>query len=180
MKKLKEHPILGVVWEFGKIVVFAVVFALIFTQFVVVNATVPSGSMEMTIRTDDRIIAFRLAYLFSSPSRYDIIVFRAPDDENILNIKRVIGLSGETVEIRDGLVYINGSEEPLRSDFVHGAIFGDHGPYVVPEGHFFVLGDYRSISSDSRYWENTFVSRQQILGRAIFRYFPGIKGLMNT
>jgi len=164
-----------------KTILIAVIFALLFNRFVIVNARVPSGSMEGTIRTNDRIVANRLSYLFSDPERFDIIVFPSPDDPETLNVKRVIGLSGETLNIIDGRVYINHSPNPLRDDFVQGAISGNFGPFEVPEGHFFVLGDHREDSLDSRRWQTTpFISEGDILGRVVFRYFPGFRMLRNT
>ena len=163
-----------------KTILFAVVFAVIVTRFVIVNASVPTGSMEGTIRVNDRIVAFRLSYTFSDPQTFDIIVFEGPDDATTLYVKRIVGLPGDVVEIIGGRVHINGSAEPLRDDFVRGEPAGYHGPYTVPEGHFFVLGDNRNNSADSRHWNNTFVSRESILGRVIFRYFPGFRNLANT
>jgi len=165
----------------GKTILFAVVFALLFNRFIIVNARVPSGSMEGTIRTNDRIIANRLSYIFADPSRFDIVVFPSPDRPDQLNVKRVIGLPGDTVNIINGQVFINGDELPLRDDFVQGAIEGDFGPVDVPDGHFFVLGDHREDSLDSRRWQTTpFVCGDDILGRVVFRYFPGFRNLRNT
>jgi len=164
----------------AKTILFAVVFALLINNFVIVNASVPTGSMEGTIRVNDRIVAFRLSYLFSTPERFDIVVFRGPDDSSILYVKRIVGLPGDEINIRDGRVFVNNSHEPLRYDFVQGTVMGNHGPYFVPEGHYFVLGDNRGNSVDSRHWGNTFVDRDQILGRVILRYFPGFQNLTNT
>ena len=167
-------------WGWGKTILFAIIFAVVINNFVIVNASVPTGSMENTIRVNDRIVAFRLSYLFSSPNPYDIIVFRGPDDDSILYVKRVIGLPGQEVRIIDGRVFIDGSEQAQRDDFVRGAFFGNFGPYLVPEGHYFVLGDYRENSVDSRRWHNTFVPSDHILGRVVFRYFPGFQVLSNA
>jgi len=168
------------VMSWGKTILFALAFTLAFNRLIIVNATVPTGSMESTIRPNDRIIAFRLSYAFSPPARYDIVVFPSPDDPSTLNVKRVIGLPGETVNIIDGLVFINDSTSPLRDDFVYGNIVGNFGPFVVPYDHLFVLGDFRTNSIDSRSWENTFVSEGSVLGRVVFRYFPGFRILRNT
>ncbi|MCL2462144.1 MAG: signal peptidase I, partial [Defluviitaleaceae bacterium] len=89
-----------------KTILFAVILAVFINQVVIVNATVPTGSMEDTIMPNSRIVAFRLDYLFTTPKRFDIVVFRYPDDRTQLFVKRVIGLPGETVSIRDGEVYI--------------------------------------------------------------------------
>ncbi|MCL2373417.1 MAG: signal peptidase I, partial [Defluviitaleaceae bacterium] len=146
--------------------------------FVIVNAVVPTGSMQGTIRENDRVIAFRLSYMFSQPQRFDIIVFRRPDSA-YLYVKRIIGMPGETVNMQDGRVYINDAVTPLRDGFVHGEITGNYGPFHIPEGYYFVLGDYRTNSGDSRWWA-THVSAESIQGRVIFRYFPGFKNLTNT
>ncbi len=154
---------------------FAIIFALIINNVILVNAHIPTGSMENTIMTKDRVVAFRLSYLFNSPERNDIVVFKFPDDEKVLFVKRIIGVPGDTVEIISGKVYINGSTEPLDDSFVKEPPLGDFGPYVVPEGHYFMMGDNRNNSRDSRFWTNTYCSEDKILGKVIFRYFPSIK-----
>ena len=84
-------------------------------------------------------------------------------------------MPGETVEIKDGKVYINGSEKPLKDSFTPETPVGDYGPYTVPENSYFVLGDNRNYSRDSRFWNNPYVAEDKILGKAVLRYFPGIK-----
>jgi len=164
----------------AKTVVFAVLFALAINNFVIVNALVPTGSMEGTIRGNDRVVAFRLSYLFGEPQRYDIIVFRGPDD-GTLYVKRIIGMPGETISVVGGQVYVNGASAHIRSDFVqvgpHGYMGPGFMPQVIPQGHFFVLGDNRGNSIDSRHWVNPFVAEGRILGRVVFRYFPGFENL---
>jgi signal peptidase I len=158
-----------------KTIVSAVIVAWVITTFLIVNANVPTGSMETTIMPNDRIIANRLQYKLSNPKRFDIVVFKYPDDESVLYIKRVIGLPGETITIRDGKVYVDDSEEPLDDSFIKEEMLGSWGPYTVPEGCYFMLGDNRNNSKDSRYWNKTFVEKDKILGKAIFRYFPSPK-----
>ena len=108
-----------------------------------------------------------ISHQTKDPERFDIIIFKFPDDESQLFIKRLIGLPGETVEIRDGKVYINGSDEPLDDSFVPEVPTGNYGPYTVPEDSYFMLGDNREYSRDSRFWKNTFVSFDEIVGKAI-------------
>ncbi|MCR5734568.1 MAG: signal peptidase I [Lachnospiraceae bacterium] len=153
----------------------AVVLAVVLNTFILVNAVIPSASMESTIMTGDRILGNRLAYLKSDPERGDIVIFKFPDDEKQLFIKRVIGLPGDTLEMKDGKIYINGSDTPLDEPYVKVTPIGDYGPVKVPEGAYFVMGDNRNNSADSRYWVNTFVYKEKILGKAFFRYFrrPG-------
>lgn len=162
-------------WEYIKMIIFVVVVVLIVNNFLLINARVPSESMEKTIMTGDRFFGNRLAYLFDDPERFDIVVFKYPDDESQLFVKRVIGLPGETVEIKDGKVYINGSETPLDDSFTPETPTGDYDPYVVPEGSYFMLGDNRNHSGDSRFWKQPYVEKEKIVGKAIFRYFPGVK-----
>lgn len=152
------------------LVVLVVVFLI--KNFVLINAVIPSGSMENTIMTGDRVFGNRLAYRFGDPERGDIAIFRYPDDESELYIKRVMGLPGDTIEIKDGLLYLNNSEEPLAEPYLKEIPEGDFGPYQVPEGCYFMLGDNRNKSNDSRMWENTYVTRENVLAKAVFRYYP--------
>lgn len=180
MEENKKKMILQEALEYLKAIVITVVIVLLINNFVLINALVPSESMEKTIMTGDRIFGFRLAYKFNDPERFDIIIFRYPDDPSKLYIKRLIGLPGETVEIREGKVYIDGADTPLDDSFCpEEPAQLDFGPYEVPEDGYFMMGDNRNHSEDSRYWENTYVDRDQIIGKAIVRYFPSIKKLFD-
>jgi signal peptidase I len=183
-KQFIKSELLEEALSWAKMIVFAVVFALIVNNFVIVNASVPTGSMKNTIMEHDRIVAFRLSYgfwkfTFSEPKRYDIVVFRYPDNESILYVKRIVGLPGDRIEIKNGKVYRNGSGIPLNDHFIRSAAEGDYGPYTVPEGHYFMLGDNREDSQDSRFWINKYVSKEKILGKVVCRYYPGFKLLYN-
>ncbi|MFR5701061.1 MAG: signal peptidase I [Eubacterium ramulus] len=177
---------------FSWVRMFAIVIVVVFvlTQFIIINAKIPSGSMENTIMTHDRLIGFRFAYWFEEPQRGDIILFEYPVDETQIYIKRVIGLPGETVEIRDGHIYIDGSEKPLKEDYLKETWIWENDGYTfeVPEGCYFVLGDNRNDSEDGRLWANeaikeglastpeeakqySFVRKDQIKGKAIFKYY---------
>ena len=174
-----------------EVIVIAIVLALFLTRFVIVNATVPTGSMENTIMPGDRLLGLRLTYLFSDPQRGDIVVFRYPLDESVNYIKRIIGLPGETVEIRDAKIYIDGSQTPLEEDYLEEewVVKADGFTFEIPEDCYLMLGDNRNNSADSRYWadealeqglastqeeamEYSFVHRDQILGKAYVRYWP--------
>ncbi|MFA6846785.1 MAG: signal peptidase I [Lachnospiraceae bacterium] len=156
----------------GLIIACAFVAVWLLDTFIIINAVVPSGSMENTIPSGARVIGSRLSYNDSTPERYDIVVFHYPDDEKQLFVKRVIGLPGETVTIIDGKVYINDETEPLDDSFIAEPMEGSFGPYVVPEGCYFMMGDNRNNSLDSRYWVNTFVAEDKILGKALFVWYP--------
>lgn len=143
--------------------------------FVIMKAEIPSGSMENTLQIGDRVLGFRLAYQFSDPERGDIVMFDFPDDESKIYIKRIIGLPGELVEIIEGKVYINGAEEPLEEDYLKELPSGTFGKFWVPEGHYFMLGDNRNNSWDSRKWDNQYVAREKIKCKVWFRYKPKFK-----
>ena len=161
------------VLEWVVVILVSAVLAFLLSKFVIVNAKIPSASMEPTIMTGDRLIGNRLAYINSDPQRGDIVIFLYPDNESEYFIKRVIGLPGETVMIRDGKVYIDDASAPLdESAYLRTTPLGDFGPYEVPEGAYFMMGDNRNNSMDSRYWNQKFVYKDKILGRAWVRYFP--------
>ncbi len=162
-----------------KVIVFAVVFAFFINNFVIVNAKIPTGSMEKTIMTGDRVVAFRLSYVFSEPERGDIVVFPYPDDESVLYVKRIIGMPGETVTIKNGQVYINDSSEPMDNSFTNGVTVWERESITVPEGEYFMLGDNRTNSKDSRAWKTPFVKKEKLLGKVVFKYFNKFELLYN-
>ena len=183
-------------WVRMFVIVIAVVFVL--TQFVIINVRVPSGSMENTIMTKDRLIGFRFSYWVDEPQRGDIILFSYPVDEKQTYIKRVIGLPGEIVEIRDGKIYIDGSSEPLEEDYLKETWTWENDGYMfkVPEGCYFVLGDNRNDSEDGRFWAQialnegkastpeeaepySYVKKDEIKGKAIFKYYSKFAILTN-
>ena len=146
-------------------------------QYVLMKAVIPSGSMENTLQIDDRIFGLRIAYLFSKPERGDVVMFDYPDNESTLYVKRIIGLPGETIEIIEGKVYI--WEDDIGEDlmlieepYLKETPIGSYGPYTVPEGCYFMMGDNRNSSWDSRKWENKFVAKEKIRCKAWFRYSP--------
>ncbi len=176
MKKIEwNQAVLKEVKEYIHMIVFVVIVVFVVNNVVLINAKIPSESMEETIMTNDRIFGFRLAYKFDQPKRYDVIIFKYPDNPSELFIKRIIGLPGETVAMREGKVYINDSEKPLDDSFCPEDPLGDFGPYTVPEDSYFMLGDNRNYSKDSRFWNNKYVSEDLIVGKALIRYFPSIK-----
>lgn len=152
----------------------AILIAMAINRFVIYKVSSPTGSMENTFLIGEKVETFRLAYLFSGPERGDIVVFEAPDTPSEDYIKRVIGLPGETIEGKDGVVYING--QPLKEDYLKEPMEGSFGPFTIPEGHYFMMGDNRNDSLDARYWKNKFVARNKIRGKAIFKY-PHFKWL---
>jgi signal peptidase I len=159
--------------EWLKIIVTAALIAFVLNTFIIANSKVPSGSMENTIMTGDHVIGSRLSYRFSDPERGDIVIFRFPDNEKIYYVKRIIGMPGDTVDIIDGKVYLNGSEEPLDEPYIREPMVPEAPMHFeVPEGCYFMLGDNRNYSMDARRWENTYVKREKIIAKVLFRYYP--------
>ena len=155
-----------------QVIAAAVVIALVLNNFIIANSRVPTGSMENTIMSHSRVIGSRLSYLAGNPDRGDVAIFRFPDDESVYYVKRVIGLPGETVEVVDGKVYINGSETSLDEPYLPEPMEGSYGPYEVPEGCYFMMGDNRNNSLDARFWDNTFVKKEKIVAKVLFCYYP--------
>jgi len=170
-----EKRIIKEILSWFIVVAVAFLLALFINRFIIFKVIVPSGSMENTIMTGDKVFTFRLSYLFSDPERGDIVVFPYPDNEEVDYIKRIIGLPGDKIEIRDGILYIN--DERYDEDYILEPMDEeDFGPVVVPEDCYFMMGDNRNSSMDSRYWVNKFVERDKIKGKAIFKY-PDFKWL---
>ena len=157
-------------WLFYILIIIGLTYLII--TYVGQRTRVSGSSMENTLSDGDNLIVDKLSYRFHDPERFDIIVFPFQFHDNTYYIKRIIGLPGETVEIRDGHIYIDGSSEPLEDVETKEYMVGNYGPYTVPEGCYFVMGDNRNDSKDSRYWINPYVSKDKILGKAVFRYWP--------
>ncbi len=216
LENAENSSVLKEILSWVEVIVIAVALAWFLTSFIIVNATVPSGSMENTIQPGDRLLGLRLTYRFTDPQRGDIVVFRYPVNEAVRDefkaegkslsdaitksdvshvnyIKRIIGLPGEKVEIKDAKVYINGEllDEPYLKE--EWEVRNDGLSYEVPEGCYLMMGDNRNNSADCRYWTERavyafssegltmtdeiaesvqYVRRDQILGKAYFRYWP--------
>ena len=172
--------------DWGLTLAIAAGAVLVFQAEVAKPYRIPSASMEPTLhcakpvrgcraRLADRVIANRLVYRFHAPRRGDILVFKAPArveaacDAAGTFVKRVIGLPGEDVAMRDGYVFIDGSR--LREPYLRPDFRGDEtGDWRVASGGYFVLGDNRTMSCDSRRWGA--VPRQNVIGRAEIIYWP--------
>ncbi|MEQ8998238.1 MAG: signal peptidase I [Coleofasciculus sp. B1-GNL1-01] len=161
-------------WVEGfKTIGLSIFLAIGIRSFVAEARYIPSGSMEPTLQINDRLIIDKISYNFRQPQRGDIVVFSPTDalkQQNFKDafIKRVIGLPGETVEVKGGRVYVNG--QVLREQYIEEEAEYSYGPVTVPEDNYLVLGDNRNNSYDSHYWG--FVPRNNIIGRAIVRFWP--------
>jgi signal peptidase I len=194
----------SVVREYFETIVIAVVLALFMRTFVVQAFKIPTGSMEPNLLIGDHLLVnkFVFAPTLSSVERAvlpvaairrgDVVVFKYPEDPERDFIKRVIGLPGETIELRDHRVHVNGQaiDEPYAhylprpagaggGEFTSDDVRERYGPVVVPEGAVFVMGDNRDNSQDSRYWG--FLPKENIKGKALMIYwsFDGSQGGFN-
>ena len=159
--------------EFMKEPILAVLAALLINQFLFMHTRVPTGSMETTIMPKDHLIVNRVPTYYREPERGDIVVF---EGENEKLIKRVIGLPGEEIDLKDNIVYIDG--EPLDEEaYINLSevtswepIYNVSFPFEIPEGYYFLMGDNRGNSLDSRYFGP--VSKDKILAIGAFKIWP--------
>jgi signal peptidase I len=163
-------PFPGELRNWVRDIIFAALTAVLIVVFVVQPVKVEGTSMQPHLFDQERIFVNKFVYHVSEIHRGDIIVFWYPRDSGKSFIKRVIGLPGEEVAIRAGVVYVDGASlrEPyLRREYFDASSFG---PIAVAHDHYFVLGDHRNSSNDSRNWG--LVPAENIFGKAIFRYWP--------
>lgn len=158
-------------------IVLAIIVSFSINTYVAQGMKVISGSMEPTIAISDRLFIEKVEPL-SHYSFGDIVVFHppVPGEEDERYVKRLIGLPGDKIEVRKGVLYRN--DEPVQEDYVKEAMHYEYGPVVVPEDHYFFLGDNRNNSKDSHLWRDVqgkptpFVDKREIIGKVMFRYFP--------
>jgi signal peptidase I len=182
MKKNEKKDIKkkkSTVREYAEAIAIAVVLAFFIRLFIVEAFKIPSGSMIPTLLVGDHLLVSKLTYKFTEPVRGDIVVFKYPDDPSRNFIKRIIAVGGDTVEVRDKVVYVNGTrqEEPYVQ-YVTQEVFpaessprDNFGPVTVPQNAYFMMGDNRDSSLDSRFWENRFVKRRSVVGKALIIYW---------
>jgi len=162
--------------EWGILVISALAIALLIKTFLFQAFYIPSESMTPTLQKDDRVLVNKLSYDMHAVHRGDIVVFKAPPniDPSVKDlVKRVIGLPGETIEARgDGRVYINGTA--LDERWLPAGVRTDPGftPIKVPPDSYYVLGDNRQNSKDSRYFPSHFIRKKDIVGRVFVRIWP--------
>ena len=164
-----EHP-----WkEAAQTVTLSLFLAFGIRTYVAEARYVPTGSMEPTIEINDRFMMDKLSYRLRDPNRGDIVVFTPPKallEQNMKDnlVKRLIGLPGDRVEIKNGQVFINGTI--LTESYTKETTQYDMPMVTVPDHQYLMLGDNRNNSYDSHYWG--FVPRENIIGRAWVRYYP--------
>ncbi|WP_310603602.1 signal peptidase I [Anaerosporobacter sp.] len=155
-------------------IILVILLAYLLVEYAIEKTTVVGESMETTLQENDKVIINKLAYRFSKPKRFDVIVFKQTGKEHsYYNIKRVIGLPGETVQIKDGIVYIDGEPITEKADV---ELIKNPGlavePVILEEKEYFVLGDNRNLSEDSRFANIGNVVSGDIIGKAWIRLKP--------
>lgn len=173
IKKISRQELAEELISYVKTVGGALLITYIVTSKIVAGAQVPTGSMESTVDKGSGVVVNKSAYWFWEPKRGDIVAFYLPDDEEKIFLKRIIALPGETISGCDGKIYIDG--KVLEEDYIKEISYLDFGPYTVPEGCYFMMGDNRNDSWDSRYWKNKFVSREAIIGKVNLEIYPHFK-----
>lgn len=168
-KKIIKEVIIWVVE-----IIAVILLAYFLVEYAVEKTTVVGESMETTLQEGDKIVINKLAYRFSKPKRFDVIVFKQSGKEHsYYNIKRIIGLPGETVQIKDGVVYIN--DEPIKEKSAVDVIKNPGlsvEPIILEDKEYFVLGDNRNLSEDSRFANIGNVVFDDIIGKAWIRLKP--------
>ena len=151
-------------------IVIAVVLAMIIRTFVVELYLVDGPSMRPTLQHAQRLVVNKFIYHFRAPEKGEVLIFRYPKDPSRDFIKRVIAVPGDTIEVKDGNVFVNG--ELQNEDYILSKCRGDYPKSTIPEGHIFVMGDNRNNSEDSRFPDVGFVPFDLIKGKAMLVFWP--------
>lgn len=167
----EKHPLLKLFLSIAICIFTALLLALIITQYVAHHTSVEGSSMEPSLSDGDQIIVENISYYQHEPERFDVIVF--PNGAGVNYIKRIIGLPGETVRIADGYIYINGEllNENYGNELIEEPGIASSG-ITLAEDEYFVLGDNRNASVDSRRTEVGNIHRTDIQGKAWIRFYP--------
>ena len=172
IKNLKKKDIKkgkkSMIRELLETVISAGVIAFIIITFIGQVTVVRGASMEPTLHNNERLIANKISYRFESPKRSEILIFKPPLEIKRNYIKRIIGIPGDKIEIIKGEIYLN--DNKLEENYIEYKSYEDLSAVLVPDDSFFVLGDNRSNSSDSRYWG--FVPRKNVVGKAWVVFWP--------
>ena len=162
--------------EWAQSIAVALVLTLVIRTYVIQAFKIPSGSMRPTLMEGDKLFVNKFIYRFKPMQRGDIIVFKYPQDPKTDFIKRLVAFGGETVEIRDGKIYVDGKRQDDSESFGkfyyynHDPFGGPNEKIRVPKDSYYVLGDNSANSTDSRFWG--FVPKANLLGKAVFRWWP--------
>ncbi len=171
----EPSPKLKALWENLQILVVALVLALLIRAYVAEPRFIPSDSMVPTLQVGDRLVVEKISYRLHPPEFGDVVVFDPPLQlqrqgykRDQAFIKRIIGQPGQTIEIKNGKVFVN--DQPLQEPYIAESPAYAMSSVVIPEGTFFVMGDNRNNSNDSHVWG--FLPKDNIIGRAWLRFYP--------
>lgn len=168
-ENIKESAAISFIKELPVLVLVALVVAWLIKSFIVQPFFIPSGSMEPTFTRGDHVLVNKFLYRFVEPVEGDVIVFRYPVDPDKDYIKRIVALPGQQLEIKNGKIYVD--NKVVKEDYLDNVITtADFGPVTVPNDKYFVMGDNRNNSEDSRVWGT--VPEDNILGKAFMIYWP--------
>ena len=159
-------------WAVEILIVLLVAFVLVYCAGM--RVTMVGNSMESTVSDGSQILVNRFIYNVKSPKSGDVIVFLPNGNEKShYYVKRVIGVPGDVIDIVDDKVYLNGSDTPLDEPYIAEPM-NQHETYhfEVPENCYFMMGDNRNYSLDARYWQNHYISRDKMVAKVFFEYFP--------
>ncbi|MBP2640133.1 MAG: spsB [Firmicutes bacterium] len=151
-------------------IIIAIVLAFFIRYFIVELYMVEGPSMRPTLVNGERLVVNKFIYRLKQPEKGDIVVFRYPRDPSRDFIKRVIGVAGDTIEVKDGKVFLNG--QLLNESYILERTRGSYPAATIPEGHIFVMGDNRNNSEDSRFRDVGFVSLEMLKGKAVMVFWP--------
>ncbi|MBG90670.1 MAG: signal peptidase I [Actinobacteria bacterium] len=143
--------------------------ALLIRHYLIQTSVVPTGSMISTLNIGDRLFVNKVLYRFVDPVRGDIVVFESPHGDGNEYVKRCVGVPGDTISVRKGYIYINDQQLVFPGVMIQRD-YSSFGPELLGEGDYFMMGDNRSNSQDSRYWGT--VSREDVVGKAWFTFWP--------
>ena len=151
-------------------ILIALVIAFVIRYFIVELYLVDGPSMRPTLQSAERLVVNKFIYRFRAPERGEILVFRYPKDPSRDFIKRVIAVPGDTIEIKDGRVFVN--QQLMNEPYILSKTRGDYPLTTIPEGHIFVMGDNRNNSEDSRFADVGFVPYELVKGKAMMVFWP--------
>lgn len=161
--------------EYVEAFLISVIAAVLIIVFVAQSFLVEGSSMEPSFHDGQRLLVEKVSYRFGEPKRGQVVIFKYPSDRRRKFIKRIVGIPGDEIVIKDGFLYVNAVR--MEESYINGPTYGTYsaptfGPVLVPQGHYFVLGDNRRNSDDSRYRDVGFVPEGDLVGRAMFVYWP--------